>query len=162
VYTTIPAPPHFRLLLTFLILVTCGGSTNSSISPSFVVCALPLGRLSILCLLSILLLLLLGSLIPIFLTTASRYPCCPLTLLPGDPPPVLANALSVVPFSKELLWMPDSHPLSASVTEDSVYSTIPAPPHFRLPLGFFELWDWRGWRFHYSVGENRLLPRQRR
>ena len=59
---------------------------------------------------------------------ASRYPCCPLTLLPRDPPPVLMYAFPIVPFSGELLDVPDSHPLSAPETEDSMNLIIPAPP----------------------------------
>ena len=130
----------------------------SSNSSSYIVVRAVLSVLGVLLLIFPSLLL---SLIFLLFTTASRYPCCPLTLFPGDPPPVLDEALSVVPFSKELVWLPDSHPLSATVTEDSVGPTIPAPPHFLLPLGCFKLRDWRGRRFHYLVGENRLVPRWR-
>ena len=130
----------------------------SSNSSSYIVVRAVLSVLGVLLLIFPSLLL---SLIFLLFTTASRYPCCPLTLFPGDPPPVLDEALSVVPFSKELVWLPDSHPLSATVTEDSVGPTIPAPPHFLLPLGCFELRDWRGRRFHYLVGENRLVPHWR-
>ena len=72
-------------------------------------------------------------------------------MLPGDPPPVLMYAVPIVPFWGKLLDVPDSHPLLAPVTEDSISLIIPAPPHFLLPLGYFELRDWRGRRFHYSV-----------
>ena len=139
--------------------MTCGGHIFLSSSFSFIITCL---ILSDLCLVTFAFHPLLSSLTFLLLKTASRYPYCPLTLFPGDPPPVLVETLSIVPFSKELSWMPDTRPLSASKTEDSMRSTIPAPPHFHLPLGYFELRDWRGRRFHYSVGENRLVPRWRR
>ena len=64
----------------------------------------------------------------LLLSKASRYPYCPLTLLPGDPPPVLMYAVPIVPFSGKLLDVPCSHPLSAPVPEDSLSLIIPAPP----------------------------------
>jgi hypothetical protein len=57
-------------------------------------------------------------------------------------------AVPIVPFSGKLLDVPDSHPLLASVTEDSISLIIPAPPLQDLPFRYFELRVWRGWRFY--------------
>ena len=86
-----------------------------------------------------LILLLLLSVLFVLLISASFIPCCPLTLLPGDPPPVLMYTFPIVPFSGELLDVPVSHPLSAPETEDSMKLIIPAPPLRDRPFRYTEL-----------------------
>ncbi len=95
-------------------------------------------------------------------SSASLYPYCPLQLPPGDPLPVLINALPVVPFLDGLLVVPSSRPLPAPVAEDSMILTIPAPPHCHRPPCYYKLRDWRGRRFHCSVGGYRWGPQMRR
>ena len=66
-------------------------------------------------------------------TKAFLFPFCPLMLPPEDPPPVLVNTLLIVPFSGQLLVVPDSRPLPAPVEEDSINLTIPATPQLDQP-----------------------------
>lgn len=76
---------------------------------------------------------LLGTSTALPFTKAFLFPFCPLTLPPEDPPPVLVNTLLIVPFSGQLLVVPDSRPLPAPVEEDSINLTIPAPPQLDQP-----------------------------